>query len=300
MESDHLGSIELIDYFEAPSDLFTVRTWTVKIRSGLTENSVFLYGDIDKLSEEELLQKVKRALSSPLRDTTEMHFLGVDLLSADGASLDVLKRHGLLTKSYEPTKDVLEFFAIPEFPYLETLKARYGQNWEVAAVSEYVLETYPPYSETFYAALVRYHYYISENDFLAGYLWAEMVWKFMHERSALAGEKNLSALAAAELAKPKKAASRRSAKLKCVSRLWWEARKELGARNMHKDTNAAQAIYALAEKERPSELLVKKTGAVIKPEAIRRLLSVLRNSGKIDSYAVIFHSAKLRCKGHFI
>jgi len=284
MEFDDLNDIKLDTYFEVPSGLFKFRTWMVKIRSGLTENTVFLHGDIDKLSNEEILEKARRALSSSTRDLTEMHFQGVDMLSADGASLRVLERHGLLTKSFRPSKDVLDFFATPELdtPYLEFLKKRYGVNWEAGVLLEYVVENFPAYSEPFYAALIRYHYYISEDDFYVGYLASEMKWKFNHEKSALAGEKNLKALAAAELAKPGMAASRKSAKLDCVARLWNEARNELGAQSMRKDTNAAHAVFARAEKERPSELLVKKTGTVIKPDAIRRLISELRNSGKID------------------
>ena len=50
---------------------------------------------------------------------------------------------------------------------------------------------------------------------------------------------------------------------------------------MRKDTNAAQAIHFNASKHRYPELLIKKTGEVLGPDAIRRMLPILRTQGKI-------------------
>ena len=118
--------------------------------------------------------------------------------------------------------------------------------------------------------------------FQLGKSFTEYKWKSGHSGNVSAGIKNLRALDAAERAKPLKAAKRRSATLDCIARLWHEARNELGPNGMRMDTNAAQAIYARAEKERPSELIIKKSGKVKGPDAIRRLLPELRVSGKID------------------
>ena len=50
---------------------------------------------------------------------------------------------------------------------------------------------------------------------------------------------------------------------------------------MRKDTNAAQAIHSNASKHRYPELLIKKTGEALGPDAIRSLLPTLRTQGKI-------------------
>ena len=55
----------------------------------------------------------------------------------------------------------------------------------------------------------------------------------------------------------------------------------MGANAMRKDTNAAQAIHVEAVKHRYPELLIKETSEVIGPEAIRRLLSELRELDKV-------------------
>lgn len=121
-----------------------------------------------------------------------------------------------------------------------------------------------------------------DSAFSIGILHEQMYWRFQHESDAVSGQKNQLARDAAELAKPIKAAERKSAMLECVARLWHEAKNELGQQAMRMDTNASQAIFALAEKEKPLPLLVKKTGKVKGPDAIRRLLPELRSLGKID------------------
>jgi hypothetical protein len=50
---------------------------------------------------------------------------------------------------------------------------------------------------------------------------------------------------------------------------------------MRRDVNAALWIHSIIEKNRYSEFLIKKTGRVIEPDVIQRLLPELRLQGKI-------------------
>ena len=50
---------------------------------------------------------------------------------------------------------------------------------------------------------------------------------------------------------------------------------------MRKDSNAAQAIFAIASRKRPKELQIKSTGEIIGVEAIRKRISALRKLEKI-------------------
>ena len=107
-------------------------------------------------------------------------------------------------------------------------------------------------------------------------------WKFAYQEDVLVGQKNIAARKAAENAKPVKAAERKLQILKCIEQLWHKAKKDLGKQAMRRDSNASVAIYAIAEKERPVELLSKSTGKLKSPETIRRYLPELRDLGKID------------------
>lgn len=107
-------------------------------------------------------------------------------------------------------------------------------------------------------------------------------WKFSFENDVQQGQKNEKARKAADDAKPQKAAEREKITLKCIARLWHQASQQLGRGSMRKDTNASVAIYAIAEKEHPIELLVKSTGKLKGPDTIRRYLPKLRALGKID------------------
>ena len=66
-----------------------------------------------------------------------------------------------------------------------------------------------------------------------------------------------------------------------ISKYWLEARAELGMETMRRDSNAAQAIYAIAVRKRPKQLLVKATGEVIGVEAIRKRISALRRLKRV-------------------
>ena len=93
--------------------------------------------------------------------------------------------------------------------------------------------------------------------------------------------KNKKALQSAEAAKPIKTKAKRQQKLERIAKLWHHLKAKMGANAMRKDTNAAQAIHVEAAKHRYPELLIKETSEVIGPEAIRRLLSELRELDKV-------------------
>lgn len=57
---------------------------------------------------------------------------------------------------------------------LEVLEDKYGDNSGVAAIYEYCWHNLPHSSPAFVAAAYQYHWYISNNDFAAGYLWRDL------------------------------------------------------------------------------------------------------------------------------
>jgi len=66
-----------------------------------------------------------------------------------------------------------------------------------------------------------------------------------------------------------------------IASYWAEAASELGPEVMRRDSNAAQAIYAIALKRRPKEMQLKSTGEIIGVDAIRKRLLALRKLEKI-------------------
>ena len=57
---------------------------------------------------------------------------------------------------------------------INCLKDNYSENWEAAAAFEYCWLNIPHSSAAFLAAAHKYHYYISGDDFSAGYYWRDM------------------------------------------------------------------------------------------------------------------------------
>jgi hypothetical protein len=54
------------------------------------------------------------------------------------------------------------------------LKDTYGENWNIAAAFEYCWVELPHSSPAFVAASYQYHYYITQDDFSAGYHWRDL------------------------------------------------------------------------------------------------------------------------------
>ena len=254
----------------------------VTYSSGLTENSIALDGRCAGYSDDEIRKVLagqeNRPLPMPSTDVLDYYFRNVaqadtpDFCKAVLVEAEVLDGSGSLTGVVESTFDKV---------HLDKFKTEAGNNWIIAAVAFYVFRNFQTYSLEFYAASALYETYVLKRPFRAGYITAEMIWKFKHETSAILGQKNKKALQAAEDAKPIKAKLKREKKLDRVAKLWHQQAVELGNNAMRKDANAAQAIYVKAYKGRYPELLIKKSGKVIEPDSIKRLLPELRDRGKI-------------------
>ena len=254
----------------------------VTYSSGLTENSIVLDGRCAGYSDDEIRAVLDgqeyRPLPMPSSDLLDYYFQ--DLAKADTPDFckkvlvkaEVLEGSGSLTGVVESTFDKV---------HLDKFKTEAGNNWIIAAVAFYVFRNFQTYSLEFYAASALYETYVLKRPFRAGYLTAEMIWKFKHENSAILGQKNKKALEAAEFAKPIKAEKKREKKLELIIKLWHQLKSERGANAMRRDVNAALWIHSIVEKNRYPEFLIKKTGKVIKPDAIQRLLPELREQGKI-------------------
>ena len=254
----------------------------VTYSSGLTENSIAFDGRCADYSDDEIRAVLDgqeyRPLPMPSSDLLDYYFQ--DLAEADTPDFckavlveaEVLEGSGSLTGVVESTFDKV---------HLDKFKTEAGNNWIIAAVAFYVFRNFQTYSLEFYAASALYETYVLKRPFRAGYITAEMIWNFKHETSALLGQKNKKALQAAEDAKPIKAEKKREKRLELIIKLWHQLKSERGANAMRRDVNAALWIHSIVEKNRYPEFLIKKTGKVIEPDAIQRLLPELREQGKI-------------------
>jgi hypothetical protein len=260
----------------------------VTFRSGLTENSIEFDGRCADYSDAEIQAVLggqeDRPFPMPNSDVLDYYFQNIaqtdtpDFCKKILVEAKVLKRSGVLTQKVKSTFDKT---------HLAKLESDFGNNWIIEAVAFYVFRNFKTYSLEFYAASALYETYVLKRPFRAGYITAEMIWKFRHESFAILGQKNKKALQAADAAKPIKAKERKKQKLELVAKIWHQQKTELGANAMLKDTNAAQAIHINAEKHQYPELLIKKTGKIIGVDAIKRLLPKLRELGQIDDYGVI-------------
>ena len=254
----------------------------VTYSSGLTENSTPLHGRCADFSDDEIQAVVDRSNKKPYpmsnKDNLDYAYQNISEASivdqCYGILIDakIIECSGALTQGAASTFDEAR---------LTELKSDFGDNWIIEAITYYVFRNFKTYSLEFYAASALYEFFVSKRPFRAGYIAAEMDWKFKHESSAILGQKNKKALQAAEAAKPIKAKAKRQQKLERVAKLWHHLKAKMGANAMRKDTNAAQAIHVEAAKHRYPELLIKETSEVIGPEAIRRLLSELRELDKV-------------------
>ena len=263
-------------------DVDGIPVCVVTYSSGLTENSAVFNGPCSYYSDEEIEKFVRgqgdKSHPWPNRDVSEYYFSRAKHTSNLKLCETVLADAGVLESSGALKQDVESAF---DEARLARIKSEFGENWIVEAAALYVFENFNTYSLEFYAASSLYEYYISDRPFRAGYIASEMIWKFNYEDSAIQGQKNKVALQAAEEAKPNKAKARKKQKLELVAKLWHEQKAEHGAEAMRRDVNAALWIHSIIQKNRYSEFLIKKTGRVIEPDVIQRLLRELRLQGKI-------------------
>ena len=263
-------------------DVDGIPVCVVTYSSGLTENSITFEGRCVDFSDDEIHEVVDGLGDKPYpmsnRDIVDYYFSRAPHASNLKLCETVLADAGVLESSGALKQEVESVF---DQARLARIKSEFGENWIVEAAALYVFENFDTYSREFYAASSLYEYYILDRPFRAGYIASETILKFNYEDSVIQGQKNKVALQAAEEAKPTKAKARKKQKLELVAKLWHEQKAEHGANAMHKDTNAAHAIYAKAQEHNYPELQIKKSGQLIGPDSIKRLLPELRLQGKI-------------------
>ena len=87
-------------------------------------------------------------------------------------AFDVLGDAGIYACRYGPlSEEVKESLGTER---LDELEASFGENWNIAAAFEYCFLHLPHSSPAFVAASYQFHYYITEDDFSAGYHWRDL------------------------------------------------------------------------------------------------------------------------------
>lgn len=87
-------------------------------------------------------------------------------------AFDVLYQAGIYQKRYgQISQTVIDFLGKQR---TGELKNRFRENWRVAAAFEYCWLRLSHSSPAFMAASYQYHYYITKDDFSAGYYWRDL------------------------------------------------------------------------------------------------------------------------------
>lgn len=141
------------------------------------------------------------------------------------------------------------------------------------------------FSKEWYYAKVS-HLYFNDVDvpdvaMTIGILLAQLWWRADLGDVAERGHANSEALQKANSARKERSKVQSEDRNNVISQYWFDALAEFGADTMRRDSNAAQAIFAIATRKRPKELLVKATGEVIGVEAIRKRISALRKLNRV-------------------
>lgn len=125
-----------------------------------------------ELSEQLLSKQTSRHL---IRQIMSAPSLGFGVASGDSEeplAFDVLGDAGIYQERYGPlSKEVIENIGHER---VAELKETFGENWNIAAAFEYCWVELPHSSPAFVAASYQYHYYITEDDFSAGYHWRDL------------------------------------------------------------------------------------------------------------------------------
>lgn len=87
-------------------------------------------------------------------------------------AFDVLGDAGIYALRYGPLSEEVKDSIGKE--RIDELKKSFGENWAVAAAFEYCFLHLPHSSPAFVAASYQFHYYITEDDFSAGYHWRDL------------------------------------------------------------------------------------------------------------------------------
>lgn len=86
-------------------------------------------------------------------------------------AVDVLEKAGITVGFVDLSPAVLTVLGKQR---IGELKRRFGENWSAAAEFEYCCLTLPSSSPAYVAAAYQFHYFITHDDFAAGYLWRDL------------------------------------------------------------------------------------------------------------------------------
>lgn len=141
------------------------------------------------------------------------------------------------------------------------------------------------FSKAWYYAKIAQLYFsdieVADVAMTIGILVSQLWWKVDLEDAALRGNANLAALEKANEIRKSQSHNQSQEKNDLIASYWFKALDDLGVEVMRRDSNAAQAVYAIAARNRPKALCIKSTGEVIGAEAIRKRITALRKLGKI-------------------
>ncbi len=181
MNTDNLGKLK-ISFSEMPLRSKGDKAWTkVTISDGISEHSTYYNGkeaDAKKhLDSCELVRAtVIRAMS--MMDSDDAWF----------AAATILHDAGWIDRNWRAT-DLVESALGEE--YISIISREYGDKYSFAACLYYCMDYGKIFSETWYASLIMYHYYVREDDFTVGYLWSELCHKRINEDVIKYGNESL-------------------------------------------------------------------------------------------------------------
>lgn len=138
--------------------------------------------------------------------------------------------------------------------------------------------------EWYYAKIANLHFSegtVQDVAMTMGILLSQLWSKIEFESAALRGNASVASLDKANEVRKARSLRQSDTKNRIIAQYWHEGLVEFGAETMRRDSNAAQAIFVIASRKRPKELLVKSTGEIIGDDAIRKRVAALRKLGKI-------------------
>ncbi|KAA0921026.1 hypothetical protein FLO80_02310 [Aquicoccus porphyridii] len=168
---------------EKPTDVWQIFTTT---RTGLLPSKTGIHTCYSE--EEASALAAKYPVGSELPDSQGVEEYKMDLVRAimesdfpfgvcagdeeSPLAFDVLGDSGIYRGRYGTlSQKVIDFLGKQR---TGKLKNRFGENWHVAAAFEYCWLKFPHSSPAFVAASYQYHYYITNDDFSAGYHWRDL------------------------------------------------------------------------------------------------------------------------------
>lgn len=172
---------------ETPEEIWWV---SIRVRSGLLpESSLFwICSTQDEALELQQQHPVGAEIDTKNKDPwlgmtdkkhaflLQMMELGLSPVGANAGdeasplAFDTLDAAGI-TDGFNLNPAVLDFLGKQR---IGELKSKHGENWNVAAAYQYCLLNLPHSSPAYIAAAYQFHWYISGDEFKAGYLWRDL------------------------------------------------------------------------------------------------------------------------------